>query len=262
LRTHGFSLTQYRRAYYAPHAPRRASRATAGLAGDGTLALSSEILERVAGDQHLLARLADEVAEAIFSGPTLERLRISLFMLITQRMELVAKSAADFERCRAELTQAWRLQQGGPDGGPTSTKDLAEIAKLLSKEVHQGEELLVKTVRLALEEARLRGPASGLDAGLSTRYTGSAEVLQVPADCSAAERETIRTLFGMVVRDGADAAPAVIDVTPTAPVEAAVSATQPHSAPSGLAGGLPVALEGVADTGPLSASPQASAEDF
>lgn len=197
LQAHGFTLTRYRRAY-------EASTRAPGLTPDGTVTSGvdretiSTIANRIVSDPQVIRDLAGEVQEAIFSSSLRDQLRLSLVHLITERLRLHGDAAAAMQQINQELAQPWRTQQGGPNGSPTPTKDLVQMGTLLNQELKQGEELLLKTVKLAVEEWRSNKGAGTLDGGLNPdRFTGNAEVLPVPASLTAQDRETIRTLWGM-----------------------------------------------------------------
>lgn len=196
LRTHGYSLTRYRRAY-------QANTRTVGTYGPGatTSAHADDVMDiatRIVTDPSVIRDLAGEVAEAIFSSELRDRFRLGLVALVARRMEMHGKAAAALDAVRAELGQAWRLTRGGVNGKPTPTKELVAIGQLMAVEVKHGEELLLKTVKLCLEEHRTNKGIHMLDAGLLNRYTGEGEVLPVPTDLTSSDRETIRTLMGML----------------------------------------------------------------
>lgn len=194
LRTHGYTLTRYRRAFKAYTRPRRDYTGSgAPDRADDPLAMAT----RIVSDPRAIREMADEVQEAIFSGPLRDRFRLGLTALVARRLEMHGKAAAAMDAVRAELAEAWRLTRGGPNGAPTPTKDLVAIASVLGAEVKQGEELLIKTVKLCLEEWRTNKGLATLDGGLLDRYSGEGEVLPVPPELNAQDRETMRTLWGM-----------------------------------------------------------------
>ena len=213
-RQHGLTQEQYRRAFRAHTHGSYANPAGATIKGaSGSDALA--IAERIISDPAMIRDVANEVQEAIFSGPLRDRFRLGLTALISRRMEMHGKAAAALDAVRAELSADWRVTQGGANGGPTPTKDLVAIASVLGNEVKSGEELLVKAVKLCLEEYRSNKGLNTLDAGTLARYTGEGEVLPVPAELTATDRENMRTLWGMFDK-AVSVGRTVIDVTPSA----------------------------------------------
>jgi hypothetical protein len=266
LGLHGFTLTRYRRAF--PGAPTRAPRPPRGTrtpraaapapTAPSTPALPSgssapaddptdartppalgrtnalNIAQRIIEDPDVIRSLADEVSEAIFSSSLRERLRFALVGTIARRLEAHGTAVARLDQVRAELTQDWRVHQGGPNGTPTPTKDLASIHNALAMEVKHGEELVLKAVKAAIDEAKglddeKKGADGMLDAG---RFTGTAPGLRIPAELSSGERETIRTLMGMLTKavDGQRALTVAAQVRDVMPPAAPVSGSSvpPH----------------------------------
>lgn len=228
LREHGFTLTRYRRAY-------RANTRAPGTYGPGTdpnlhADDAMAIATRIVTDPAVIRDMAGEVAEAIFTTELRDRFRLGLCALIARRMEMHGKAAATLDAVRAELGQGWRLARGGPNGAPTPTKDLVAIGQLLATEVKHGEELLLKTVKLCLEEHRTNKGLATLDGGLLDRYTGEGEVLPVPSDLTASDRETVRTLMGMLDQAVTAKRSLIVDAEHT-PVAGMVPAVSPASNP-------------------------------
>jgi hypothetical protein len=213
LRAEGWTLSRYRRAFpaaptrttptrarrlrtSAPQAadtgsPTRASDPVGGIPAERYTNLDAlAIARRIIEDPEVIRSLADEVSETIFSSSLRERLRFALVGTI-----------ARLEEVRTELTQEWRVTQGGPNGGPTPTKDLVAIHASLAQEVAKGEELVLKAVKLAIDETKGREAAHAQDGLLDVgRFSGTAGRLPVPAELSSSERETIRTLMDMMRR--------------------------------------------------------------
>lgn len=198
LRTHGFTLTRYRRVYLAPtRAPGGSPARSDDPAAPTDRQTVATIAERIVHDPDVIREMAGEVAEAIFGSSLRDALRISLVSVVSERLKAHGHAVNALNQVREELAQPWRTQQGGPNGTPTPTKDLLGMASVLNTEVKTGEELLLKTIKLAVEEWRSHKGAGAVEGGLPDRFTGDGERLPVPAQLSAQDRETIRTLWGM-----------------------------------------------------------------
>lgn len=201
LREHGYTLTRYRRFYLAPT---RAPGGSLDSTDDPSLPADrntvATIAERIVHDPNVIREMAGEVAEAIFGSSLRDALRISLVSVVSERLKAHGHAVATLNQVREELAQPWRTTQGGPNGEPTPTKDLLGMASVLNTEVKTGEELLLKTIKVAVEEWRSHKGAGAIEGGLPDRFSGDGERLPVPAQLSAQDRETIRTLWGMFDR--------------------------------------------------------------
>jgi hypothetical protein len=155
-----------------------------------------DIAQRIITDPQVIRDLAGEVSEAIFSTSLREQLRLSLVSTIAQRLDSHGKATSALNEVREELTQRWRIAQGGEHGQPTPTKELVAIHQALNIEVRATEDLLSRTVKMAIDEFRAqKGTVGG---GLDPlRFTGSAEALPIPAAVGPSDREAIRQLWGM-----------------------------------------------------------------
>jgi hypothetical protein len=226
LQTHGYTVQRYLRVFEASLAAPRAARASVrssasprdtrkpdpagdlvpqrhdGIAIVSALevattssGLASRIAEELVSSPEFTYRMADEVAEAIFSGPFRDRLRGALVTILGARLEQHGKAVGQLEGVRKQLSEKWRIEHGGADGGPTKTADLVNMGHLALAEVAKSEELVIKAVKLTIDEAKgTEDQRTGhpLDA---VRYTGKSETLPLPAEIPASQREIMRLLF-------------------------------------------------------------------
>lgn len=162
--------------------------------------LVHETAAALLGSEDFVARLAEETSELLFTTQFRDRLRLSVAQLLNTRLELHAQAVAHLQRVREELAQPWRIEAGGADGEPTPTPHLVAMAGEVHHELVKAEEALLKTTRLALEESRQSHEAL---AGLGGRpaFTGEAEVIPVPPELDAAERETVRSLMHLLRKE-------------------------------------------------------------
>jgi hypothetical protein len=157
-----------------------------------------DIAQRIVTDPQVIRDLAGEVSEAIFSTSLREQLRLALVSTIAQRLDAHGKASAALAEVRSELTERWRIAQGGQNGQPTPTKDLVSIHAALNVEIRQTEELLTKTVKMAVDEFRSQKGNVNIGGGLDPlRFTGSAEALPIPPSVGPGDREAMRQLWGM-----------------------------------------------------------------
>ena len=255
LQTHGYTAARYARLFSQDASAPPVSRARTGLpagCSNGESSASSsrqappgELVRVVAS--HLEARpefvasLADEVAAYIMAGPVRDRLRVALLGLISARLELHGQAVARLDATNRELGADWRITQGGENGGPTPTKDLVGIASQTLAELKTGEDMVLKAIKLAIDEAKT--PPAQVAAGSPLdQYSGRDEVLQVPSSISAAERETVRTLLSSLAA-GATARAQVLDADSARPVEAEVVTPEPVEESGGIAPTMPDADE-------------------
>ena len=230
LRTHGFTITRYRRAFGSlTRATATQPVATGRVADRQTVA---SLADRIVHDPEVIRELAGEVSEAIFGSSLRDALRLSLVSVITERLRAHGEATAALAQVRKELSAEWRTTQGGPNGAPTPTKDLLGMASVLNQEVRSGEELLLKTVKLALEEQRTYKGSGMVEGGLPDRFTGEGEHLPVPAELTSQDRETIRTLWGMFDRAVTAQRSLTVDVTPTSTVRPAGDLSAKLKAPA------------------------------
>jgi len=249
LRTHGYTCSQYERTFSPAAASRPcAPSQTVGMAGvtppsrAGSLpakvaaASTAQLAENLLGSPSFMQRLTDEVGELLFSTHLRDQLRFALVQTLGKRMELHAAAVANLEAVRAELNQPWRVSRGGKDGGPTPTPHLVMVAGEAHQEVTKTEEALLKAVKLAVDEQRSNKDLARTDA--RPAFTGEAERIPVPPSLPAHERETIRTLFGLLkgeIEDRAAGDRAVqirdtVDVSPSSPR----NEDDPHISPSAM----------------------------
>jgi len=161
--------------------------------------------------------MADEVASYIIAGPLRDRLRQALLGLISARLELHGQAVARLDAVNRELGEEWRVAQGGEDGGPTPTKDLLGIAQQTLQEIRTGEDLVLKAVKLAIDEAKTPPAAVAAGSPLDA-YSGQDEVIDVPASISPAERETVRNLLSALA-SGATARARMVDAEQAKPAD-------------------------------------------
>jgi hypothetical protein len=161
--------------------------------------VSRELASHLVSEPQFIATLADEVSEAIFSGPLRDRLKLSLVSLLSSRMQSHGEASALLQKVRQELSAPWRLTQGGELGAATDTRELINMAMQMHTEVSRAEETLLKTIKLAIDESKGRDKLDAARGGLAP-YTGDAEIIPIPADLSAEERETVRSLLSALTQ--------------------------------------------------------------
>ena len=226
LRTHNLDLETYRRTFpNAPLAPNTTPPAFSPGQEAGAISrpASLAVAEALVTDPEFVGRMADSVAQTIFGSSLRNQLRLALCSTLSARMEIHAKAVAHLQAVREELAQPWRIKDGGKDGGPTPTPHLVGMAGEAHHEVTKTEEALLRAIRLASEEQRHTTAETNLHG--RPAFTGEAEVIPVPPSLSPGERETVRSLLGLLRKEMAARAtqrgdtgqtPAItVDGTPT-----------------------------------------------
>lgn len=194
LRTHNMTPEVYRRTFGTT-----ATAPTTPPAPPSPLAqqMSLQVATSLATDPAFVARLADEVGQTIFGSSLRDQLRLALCSTLSARLELHGRAVANLQAVREELSQTWRITDGGKNGEPTPTPHLVAMAGEAHHEVVKTEEALLRAVRLAAEEQR---HLAARESSLHTRpaFTGAAEVIPVPPSLSSGERETVRSLLALL----------------------------------------------------------------
>lgn len=247
LLTHGYTAEQYVRVFAAPLAPPISAHTphTSGQGHPGGRAamelarrdvtprvpadITSTVAQQLLGNPDFVAALATDVQATILGGPIRDHLRLALASVLTTRMELHGKAAANLIAVREELSQSWRVDAGGHDGDPTPTLHLVAMAGEAHAEVSKTEEALLRTIKLAIEETRVKDHSTTSLSGRPA-FSGDAERIPVPPELPAAEREVVRTLFGLLrqeVEARATRARTPITIQTSAPPHASPSPTPP-----------------------------------
>lgn len=163
-------------------------------ASEAGLAVAQQLLK----DGHFVRRLADEAAHVIFTTSLRDQFRLALCSVLSARLELHGRAVASLQTLRAELDQPWRREAGGgPDGEPTPTPHLLGMAAQAHAEVTKAEDALLRAVKMAADEATKNKAAMAAFGG-KPAFTGEAEAIPVPPSLSPAERETVRSLLGLL----------------------------------------------------------------
>ena len=155
------------------------------------LALSRRLVE----DERFVRSLAAEVGETLLHGPIRQSLRSALAAAIVTRTDRYAQAQERLREIERRLNEPWRLDQGGENHGPTPTSELLALLRETRSDMAQTEDVLLKAVRLAVDEARGRDDPIALPGGGTGRYTGETEKIPVPPSLTAEERETVRGLL-------------------------------------------------------------------
>lgn len=204
LRTHGFTTAQYRRLHpsttrAAPSGARIEDGPPPGAVASIAPGTLDTITDELLADAGFVRRLADEVGGALFTGSVRHRLRVALVSMIHTRLAMHGEAVQLLDKARKEVSQPWRLEQGGPNGGPTDTKDLINVLHAALAEVKTSEDLLLRTVKTAIDESKQDKHDPTIQSDLD-RFTGEAERIPVPSGLTPSEREGIRNLMSMLER--------------------------------------------------------------
>jgi len=275
VRKHGLSLEEYRRAFShlgeAVGAPATSNRpATEPTNQQHTVQPRTRISpedalarlgEKLLTDRAFVARLGEEVSEAIFAGPVKSDLRSILTHLLHTRMAMHGRAVGLLEAARKELSQPWRITAGGPNGLPTDTSDLVAVASAALAEVRTGEDLLLKTVKLAIDEGKSMREAGVTASGLD-RYAGAEERIPVPPSLGSSEREAVRNLLELLGRSASRRTAAEIEATVLPAGSGTPAGAEAVADPAGAFSAEPPRAPTTGDDSGLPAPPTAAVEDF
>lgn len=203
LKLHGYTLERYSRVFN-PHTGSSLSPTTGvpdpehpHRQGVQTISVPATFRDSVISDllatPSFRAAATYDVAQAIFSTSARGALALSIQAMVATRINMHARAVADMEKVRQELLAPWRLEAGGKDGAPTPTSDLVSLASMLHQEVVKSEELVHKTLRMAMDEqATTQG-----DNMIHGRpaFKGDAERIPVPPNLNPQDRDAVRTLL-------------------------------------------------------------------
>lgn len=166
-------------------------------------ALVAAVGDALLSSPGFVTSLADGALSQLAQGPLRQRAHAALASVLAARMDLHGRALAALEAANTELRAPWRLAQGGPNGAPTPTRDVAAIADAASREVARGEDLVLRTARTILESERNALAAGTFGVAPQDRYTGHGEMtLAPPPDTTPDEREAMRILLSRL-REGA-----------------------------------------------------------
>lgn len=207
LRNHGYSVQRYERCFGVRRPIHRSTRSDQSLSkpdqSPQRSAAIAELAERLGHDKVWLDTLTDEVGERMLNGEMRHRLTAMCATMLMHRAQVHAGAMTVMSSALRELTEDWRVTQGGKDGAPTSTEELLRIVEKAGKVVRDSEEAVQRTMKLALDEQRT---ASEYADGIGpTLYQGKAEKLDLPAGLTPGDRETMRGLLGILGRATAEA---------------------------------------------------------
>lgn len=225
LREHGISIARYERMYGPRRLPSRAERLPSGSVSDPNSALVDAVGERLQESQVWVACVANEVGERMMNGPLRQRLTAMLTTMLFQRYKVHGESLAILSSALEELRAEWRIAQGGENGGPTDTLTLLQVIDRAEKLVGNAEEAVQRTIKLALEEQKASHQyADGVG---PTLYTGTGEVLDMPAGLPSGDRETMRNLLAMIGKAANERGTITVEATPS-PLPPGAPTTPPH----------------------------------
>jgi hypothetical protein len=169
-----------------------------GHAGPEGALLARRIAEELVGDPEFLQTLADEVEQTIVTSSLRPRLTSALASILAARLETHGAALSLLERVRGELGQTWRIEQGGDDGGPTPTRDLTGMHFAANAELKTAEDLVLRAVKLAIDEKKGQDPSAAAQPLDGVRYSGQMEAAAIPSDLTPAEREAMRNLAALL----------------------------------------------------------------
>ena len=195
MRMHGLTGERYRRLFLALRDP--TATGSMDQSPQTPVTTVDKLARRITGSVAFLDAISDEVAEHILGmAPLRHQVALAAAQIIQARMAIHADAVGRLARVTRELEQPWRVEQGGPNGQPTPTKDLVLIHAAAHQEIVKAEEMVLKAAKLALDERK----AADTNQVPTFTYSGAAETIPIPRDLSPADREGLRALMGNLTK--------------------------------------------------------------
>lgn len=185
VKTHGLSLAQYKKIYGAVKPVEEAKE----LAEKAVT--SDEVADLMLSNPEIRSGLADGLVAHLFGPGTRARLLSAISVVLEARMAQFSELTAAKAKVVRELFKDWRIKEGGPDGGPTSTKDLITMLATIGNEQSATEGTLIRVLQQAVSERKAPMQLL-LGIGLhGNAFTGRHEAV---ANLSQSQREQARML--------------------------------------------------------------------
>jgi predicted transcriptional regulator len=174
--------------------------------------LTTKVADELDKNGELARRITPEV-ERLVLAKYKSGLAAACMSLIQTRLTAHGKAVALLEEARSRLSEKWRLDQGGDGGGPTPIPHLVSMVHSALAEVKTGEELILKTLKLMIDEQKgaddRPNPFTQLDA---TAYKST----PIPENLDPRQRENMRRLmmiWGKAFQGAVAPEPKTIEVT-------------------------------------------------
>lgn len=173
--------------------------------------LTDQVVAELVKSGELARRVSPEVEKQILTNYKTQ-VAAACMALVESRLKMHGKAVALLEDARSQLSEKWRLEQGGENGGPTPIPHLVSIVHSALAEMKTGEELLVKTLKLAIDEQK---SVEAAPPNFGKLTVDALKTLPIPDALDSSQRENMRKLmdvFGRGLKSGAivDAAARVV----------------------------------------------------
>lgn len=199
---------------------------------------SGEIARRITPEveKQILAKYRAGIAAAAMS-------------MIQVRLSMHGKAVQLLDEARAQLSQKWRLEQGGEGGAPTPIPHLVSMVHTALAEVKTSEELTIKTLKIMVDEQKNADtPANNF----TTLDAEAYKTVPIPETLDSRQRENMRrlmTVWAKAIQAGGLGAPGELEARSAPTVELPSSSAEVSAPPfsGSVEAPVPVAPERVDD---------------
>lgn len=188
----GISLEEYRRIYGATSPGGLCKSSVAQYAGE----VAATVVERIANDEQLLADIASRVGQHLFSDNARGKVLGTAMMMLAERSESYRKHVDRLQQLDDELFMPHRIEAGGPDGSPTDTLTLLQMARYQTSRVNDVEHTLLRLLKSAIDDRKTQG----VNVNVQQSFSGLHEQFVVPTSFDPKQREALRRLGSRLIR--------------------------------------------------------------
>jgi hypothetical protein len=159
--------------------------------------IAAKVVEYISTDKELLQDIATRVGQHLFSDSARGKVLGTAMMLLAERSGSYQKMMERLNSLDSELFQKHRVEAGGPDGAPTDTLTLIQLAKYANSKVKDAEDTLLRLLKAAIDDRKTHG----VNLNLQQNFTGQHERIIVPATLDSKQREALRRLGSRLVHE-------------------------------------------------------------
>ena len=154
------------------------------------------VVEELKNDAGLMNEVATRVGQHLFSENARGKILGVALMLLAEKTASYQQLTKRVSTIDNEVFQRHRLEAGGPNGTPTDTITLLQMAKYANKKVHDAEDTLLRLLKAAIDDRK----SQGVQVNLQQNFSGLHEKVPIPGNMDAKQREALRRLGSRLVR--------------------------------------------------------------
>jgi hypothetical protein len=182
----GMTLEEYRQVYGATSPGGLSSALVKQYAGP----IAEKVVNAITDDKALMQDLASRVGQYLFSEQARGKILGAAMMILLERAGSYTKMMERLNMVDDELFSKARVEAGGPDGEPTDTLTLLQLARYANTKVRDAEDTLTRLVKSSIDDRKTQG----VQIDLRQTFTGVHEKIVVPSSLDAKQREALRRL--------------------------------------------------------------------